>query len=76
MTALVTVQSSSELTRVRRYEGKAGGQILCTHEGFYEPDTVTGLNVLSYLYSGHAQDRRPRPSEPVTALGGHGKQPA
>lgn len=76
MTALVTVQSSDKLTRVRRYEGKAGGQVLCTHEGFYEPDTVTGLNVLSYLYSGHAQDRRGRPAEPVAALGRHGKSPA
>lgn len=76
MTALVTVQPAGDLTRVRRYEGRSKGSLLCSHEGFYDADTVTSWNVASYQGRPPEQDRRGWRSGKDASWDHYGKQPA
>lgn len=58
MTVLVTVQSAGEMTRVRLYERRGKRRLFCSHEGFYQPTTVTPENLANYRCSPPEQDRR------------------
>lgn len=68
MTVLVTVQPAGDMTRLRRYEsGMLGGRI-CTHEGLYDPETVSAANVGSYHHNGPVQDRVAEAARPGAAV--------
>ncbi len=58
MTALVSVQTAGAMTRLRRYEARGRERPVCTHEGAYDPETVTHTNLHAYIARGPAQDRR------------------
>lgn len=57
MTVVVTVQVVGDMTRLRRYEAAEPRARRCTHEGFYDPETVTLPNVIAYMSHGPQQDR-------------------
>lgn len=67
MTVLVTVQASGDMTRLRRYETAMMGGQICTHEGLYDPETVTAPNIGAYHHNGPEQDRRGQPGRPSAA---------
>lgn len=56
MTTFVTINPAGQMTRLRRYEAR--GRKLCTHEGIYDPETVTEHNVSAYHDHGARQDVR------------------
>jgi len=56
MTVLVTVQIVGAQARLRRYQSGGRSSCRCTHEGFYDPKTVSPPNVGAYLSRGAAQD--------------------
>lgn len=53
---LVSIGSENGFARVRRYEHGTGGRPLLTHDGSYDPQTLTRDNIYYYLANGAPQD--------------------
>lgn len=60
MTTLVSISSTGDETRLRRYEA-ASGVRTCTHLGSYDSDGITHTNVEYYRARGAHQDVQPPP---------------
>lgn len=63
---LVSITAAGETIRLRRYETKSG-QVSLTHEGRYDPEGVTAVNIGHYFDWGANQDRIPRPRAATAA---------
>jgi hypothetical protein len=57
MTVLVSVEGVQGMLRLRRYEAETPRTKRCTHEGFYEPESVSPAGVSAYSGHGAPQDR-------------------
>lgn len=56
--ALMTIETEGGVMHLRRYVCEPRGKRTCSHEGDYDPKSVTPYGVLRYLERGAAQDRR------------------
>lgn len=56
MRVLVSMTGAGDMTRLRRYQ-QQDQRVVCTHDGSYQPEGVTPINVGYYVDSGAPQDR-------------------
>lgn len=57
MTNLVSINPTHAGVSLHRYETARSGRPICTHDGVYDLESVTGPNVEAYRVIGAAQDR-------------------
>lgn len=70
MRVLVSMTGTGDMTRLRRYQ-QQDRRVVCTHDGSYQPEGVTPINVGYYVDSGAPQDRlAPRRDYPGARRGG------